>query len=388
MWNYGSDSPKLTRLTKTADPNGFVNVDILSEPDPVNAYSPFDTIYPWSQMKEVYTLSDATPIDTEKIISDNLDRQNLRQTKDVLIPIPIFYYNVVDDPINKKRYWYILEEYDSDYEAQGFEKHPGSGCLYGKYEACRCFDDSYHNAMSVSGSVSARNIGRDVIINDCSYNGIKNRYLGDYTSYCAVCLLFLIEYATFDASRTLGPGHNVDTGTVLFPGSTDDMVYHTSAASQVTNTVGNLYRGIENLYANFWKWQEGAIAVAGVLYITTDYTKYGTSVDGWESTEITIPYASGHIISKLFFLQKYKWTFFPQEAGGGDKTKYTTDGAWNVLTGNRLIMTGDIYHGESAGIMAFGAYYNVTSGDGQVGYRIMYRDTEKTGIYDKYLTKQ
>ena len=48
-WNYGAQSTTLSRLTKTSDPNGLVNVNITTEPSPAlgtgAGSSPFDS-YP------------------------------------------------------------------------------------------------------------------------------------------------------------------------------------------------------------------------------------------------------------------------------------------------------------------------------------------------------
>ena len=55
VWNYANTSTALSRLTKTNDPNGLVNVNITTEPSAAvgtgSGSSPFDSYAPWSGMQ-------------------------------------------------------------------------------------------------------------------------------------------------------------------------------------------------------------------------------------------------------------------------------------------------------------------------------------------------
>lgn len=62
-WNYNAQSTALTRLKKSTDPNGLVNVDITTNPAPAvgtgAGSSPFDNYLPWSGMDEYNIINNA-----------------------------------------------------------------------------------------------------------------------------------------------------------------------------------------------------------------------------------------------------------------------------------------------------------------------------------------
>ena len=62
-WNYGASSTVCTRLGQENDPNGFVNIDITSEPVAAvgagSGSSPFDDYAPWAGMQEYNIVSNA-----------------------------------------------------------------------------------------------------------------------------------------------------------------------------------------------------------------------------------------------------------------------------------------------------------------------------------------
>ena len=104
VWDYSNSSTALTRLNRQSDPSGFVTVDVLTEPvAAVGAHlgsSPFDSYAPWSGMDEYNIVNNAVgPKYGETGFS--------RTDNDTMVFIPEFYYKVVDDVTNKKRYFYI-----------------------------------------------------------------------------------------------------------------------------------------------------------------------------------------------------------------------------------------------------------------------------------------
>lgn len=62
-WNYGGTSTALSRLTKANDPNGYVTVNIATEPVAAvgtgAGSSPFDSYLPWKGMEEYNIINNA-----------------------------------------------------------------------------------------------------------------------------------------------------------------------------------------------------------------------------------------------------------------------------------------------------------------------------------------
>ena len=104
VWDYSNSSTALTRLNRQSDPSGFVTVDVLTEPvAAVGAHlgsSPFDSYAPWSGMDEYNIVNNA--------VGPKYGETGFSRTyNDTMVFIPEFYYKVVDDVTNKKRYFYI-----------------------------------------------------------------------------------------------------------------------------------------------------------------------------------------------------------------------------------------------------------------------------------------
>ena len=174
VWTYSNSSTALTRITKTNDPNNYVNTDITTNPSPAvgtgSGSSPFDDYMPWKGMDE-YNIIDNT------IGAKRGESGFSRSSNDVMVYIPEFYYKVINNSSSSKRYFYI-----ADKATTGFEKHPGSGRYVGRYN-------------TISGNYSRT--GNDPIVN-ITRSGARNGARGkgnkwalyDYASWCAVWLLY------------------------------------------------------------------------------------------------------------------------------------------------------------------------------------------------------
>ncbi|MCM1220617.1 MAG: hypothetical protein NC548_39630, partial [Lachnospiraceae bacterium] len=124
-WDYNNSSPALQRLTTSNDPNHLVTDNITTEPVPAvgtgAGSSPFDAFYPWNKIEEW------------NVVNGNITVKRgqsgfSRTANDVVVFIPEYYFRVIDDATNKKRYFYVSQK-----AATGFTKHPGSGRCVGKY---------------------------------------------------------------------------------------------------------------------------------------------------------------------------------------------------------------------------------------------------------------
>ena len=171
-WNNNAQSTALTRLKKATDPNGLVNVDITTNPAPAvgtgAGSSPFDSYLPWSGMDEYNIINNA--------VSYKKGQSGFsRSSYDTVVFIPEYYFRIIDDASNKKRYFYIADKAKS-----GFTKHPGSGKYVGRYNTISGY-------YSKTGSQPLANMTRATARTNSKNKGSKwGQY--DFASWCAVWL--------------------------------------------------------------------------------------------------------------------------------------------------------------------------------------------------------
>lgn len=354
-WNYGAQSTALSRLTKTSDPNGLVNVNITTEPSPALSTgagnSPFDSYLPWSGMEEYNIVNNAV---SYKKGASGFSRSNY----DTVVYIPEYYFRIVDDATNKKRYFYVADKAKS-----GFTKHPGSGKYVGRYNTISGY-------YSKTGSKPLANITRATARTNSKSKGSKwGQY--DFASWCAVWLLYLVEFADWNSQDTIGKGI-CGTNSMANTGGTDSMNYHTGTAASSRTTAGAVqYRNIENPWGNIWEWIDGINFSDGTVYVcttpanyaddtTTGYTNAGTKTqsDGW--------------IKAIGISSAAPWAFFPTEIGGSETT-YIPDYA-SCNSGWRVLNVGGYYSITAGYVGLFDFYANYTSSNSSsgVGARLLF----------------
>ena len=306
VWNYGSSSTALTRLTRESDPYSFVSTNITSEPVPAvgESYgtSPFDKYMPWKGMEEYNIVN--------SVVGVKQGEQGFSRTNDTVVFIPEFYYKVVDDVTNQKRYFYISSKLTS-----GFEKHPGSGRYVGKYNTASGY-------VSKTGLAPLTNITRATARTESMAKG-TGWYQYDYASWCAVVLLYIVEYADWNSSSKIGTGANKGVS-----GRTDSMTYHTGEAS---TTSGVQYRHIENVFGNLETFVDGINFSGNNVYVCTNPDKYADDTDSGYTYVGTKTGSNGYI-KALGFSKTAPWAFYPT-AVGGSNTTYITDQCWNTSSG-------------------------------------------------------
>ena len=157
-----------------------------------------------------------------------------RSLYDTVVFIPPFYYKVVDDPSNHKRYFYIASD-----PVSGFAKHPGSGRCLSRY--------FYSDKSFISGEIA--NHYTAVPGNLASAINAKNPskwFLGDFATLCAVRLLYLIEFADWNSQSKIGGSYYSANDLNYTEGITDPMTYHTGRVTTPADAIQ--YRHIENLW--------------------------------------------------------------------------------------------------------------------------------------------
>ena len=354
VWDYSNSSTALTRLNRQSDPSGFVTVDVLTEPAAAVGTgfgsSPFDSHAPWSGMEEYNIVDNAVgPKYGETGFS--------RTDNDTMVYIPEFYYNVKDDSANSKRYFYI-----SDRKIDGFEKHPGSGRYVGRY-------NTIAGNYSESGAAPYVNITINTARTGATGKGSKWS-LYDYASWCAIQLLYLVEYADWDSQTKIGRGY-VDGSSALASGATDTMAYHTGRVAGTDGKTAVQYRHIENAWGNVAEFVDGLNAKGSSVYICTDPSKYASNTADRYIEFTGMPTKSAYI-SGLKYYDGCPWLMLPQ-TGKGSSSTYIPDlyGYWE--SGWVYLKIGGNYStGSNAGLFNFDRGGSTSEASSNIGARLQF----------------
>ena len=353
VWDYNARSTTLTRLTKATDPNGFVTTDITTEPvaavGATGGRSPFDSYMPWSGMEEYNIVSGAVGV--------KRGDQGFSRANDTVVLVPEFYYKVVDDATNKKRYFYI-----SDKVGSGFDKHPGSGRYVGKYKT----GEGY---VSKTGIAALGSLTRATARTGSIGKG-SGWYQYDYAVYCAIILLYIVEYADWDSQAKIGQGIVSNSSSTITTGKTDSMTYHTGRASGTDGSTAVQYRHIEDLWGTVCTFVDGINFNGGTVYICTDFSKYADdTATGY--TKIGTRATSTGYIKTLGFSAAAPWAIYPS-AVGGSETTYIPDYLWADASNWTLPLTGGFTSsGTKAGLFYMDCFYS-SRAESYSGSRLMY----------------
>ena len=194
---------------------------------------------------------------------------------------------------------------------------------------------------------------------------------------CMTELLYLIEYASFNAQANTGRG-NVD--------KTDDgssnMSENTGATSSLGNESGAIrlasgvelvtYRGEENFWGNIWTWFDGININYGKIYIK-DHDFADDTASGYTDTGITCINANGYV-SAFVYVEEFDWLFVPGEVLGSDALP-VSDYFWqNVAQAWTVAMLGaDWDDGSLSGAFCWILDYVSSNRGRHVGGRAVYR---------------
>lgn len=291
-WDMSNPATQLVRLTPETDPYNIVTNTISAEPQPATGSgegsSPFDGFLPWNGMQKYNVINNS--------VSYNQNNPEFSQTSyDTVVYIPpTFYRRELSGNI---QYFYV-----GDNMFSGAELHPGSGRYVARY-----MNDT--NQDTKSGTNATLGASRATARESCHNKG-ANWWLLDVASLSAVWLLYIVEFADWNARNTLGDGpSNVANG------QTDSMIYHTGKSDDGAIQ----YRNIENFGVNYYNWVDGAIFVSGQMYVSTQPSLYNdTNVSQFQICGTSLP-AAGYIKS-LQLQEQNKFVFLPSATGGSSST--------------------------------------------------------------------
>ena len=305
QWDTSNSSTALTRLTIENDPNHLVDHDITTEPIPAIGTgigsSPFDSFVPWMDMEEYNIVN-------SQVLYKQGDPGFSRSQYDTMVYIPEFWY-YIEQVGNLVRY------YISSDEQPGFEKHPGSGKYIAKYLT------KESSNSSVSGGSGNPGYTRYQARETAKSKG-PGWQLYDYSTWCAIGLLYLVEFADFNCQFKIGQGY-VDTINILPNGHTDIMNYHTGKEN-ANEKAQVQYRHIESLWGNMVVWIDGINVNNHTVYICTDSANYeDETLDNYIELGTYSGVNSG-FIKTMDVKNPAPWAMVPSETGGSDST-YVSD---------------------------------------------------------------
>lgn len=353
-WDTSNSSTALTRLTKTSDPYGFVTKDVTTEPVPAvgtgAGSSPFDNFAPWSGVKEC-NLDNSGTATAWKGQSGFSRSDGL-----TMVYIPAFY--VASKTNGTKKYFYM-----SDKAKVGFTKHPGSGKYVGRYSVI-----GYSaNGSSITGYAPTVSKMRVSFRNMCVGVGSGGKFhLYDFSTYCAIIWLYIVEFADWDCQAKIGRGYVDGNNSRINTGGTDSMTYHTGRASGTDGKTAVQYRWIENLWGNVFQWVDGFNANGTTAYYCTDPSKYADDTTTGYTQIGTLP-ASGWIKDLTV---TDNGLLIPKTVGGSETT-FIPDYA-DSSSGWRVLYVGGCWNnGSSAGLLYFNANYASSYSDSYISARLL-----------------
>lgn len=349
-WDTTNPSPQLVRLTPATDPNGVVTRTITTEPSPAtgsgSGSSPFDSFMPWSGMEQ-YNIIDG-------VVSYKQGDGNFSRTLyDTMVYIPPFYYRREQDGNNQL--FYI-----GDSQFSGSTLHPGSGRYVSRYQ----LDENY---ISKSGGQPINNVS----ITDArpKITGKANGYFCyDFATYCAITLLYIVEFANLYSQNVLGNGVTGSVPNVL-NGETDIMNYHTGSVSGGYSAIQ--YRWIENIFGNYWSACDGINRNDRDVYVSTNYKNYSSDTYDGDYINIGISFvsSSAQYFSSLILSQNTDWAILPDLVGGSSST-YLTDGGYITYQGSNIFLFGaEETTGELSGMFSVASNQSSSEGYEYMSFR-------------------
>lgn len=354
VWEYSKSSTALTRITKANDPNRYVNTNITTSPSPAvgtgSGSSPFDNYMPWKGMDEYNIVKNA-------IGAKRGESGFSRSSNDVMVYIPEFYYKVVDDSSHSRRYFYIANK-----ATTGFKKHPGSGRYVGRYNT---ISGNYSRTGSSPYVAMTRATARS------GARGKGDKWaLYDYASWCAVWLLYIVEYADWNSQSKIGSGWTNGHSGSIASGGTDSMTYHTGRAPGSDGSTAVQYRHIENPWGNIFEWIDGINFHDNIAYVCTDISKYADDTSA-NYTNIGDKAQSNGYISATGYSSISPWSFYPTSTSGSETT-YIPDYA-DYGSGWRVLCVGGYWdYGSAAGLFFFSALNASSNSSPGIGARLLF----------------
>ena len=277
----------------------------------------------------------------------------------VMVEIPKFYVMSLSPAPNVYQWWV------SPVPKTGFELHPGflqrggierDNIYYGAYEAH--WNAGTAKLESITGATVDNNKTIATFRTNAAARGPRWG-ITNIWALSAVQLLYYIEYANANSQATIGPGiTGMVAGQVTGYDSADTNIGVNGTGTGVTGGAVSpaVYRGMENVWGNYWTFVDGYNA------LDTEYRiirRDGTGIFadalalGDYEASIAVPITSNGYISNIHYEDLLKYLFVPS-AVGGSSTTYLCDHSYaHDLAEVNILMSGGHWTFAGAAGVAF-----------------------------------
>ena len=330
-------------LKKATDPNGLVNVDITTNPAPAvgtGALSSLPSTTISVGWHGQYNIINA--------VSYKKGQSGFsRSSYDTVVFIPEYYFRIIDDAANKKRYFYIADKAKS-----GFTKHPGSGKYVGRYNTI-----SGHYSKTGAAPMVSRPAHRLVPVPEV----VSGQY--DFVLVRGLAALFGGVFRLGRQSKNRARLCRQQQLCHFFRRhGQHDLPHRTRSWDERKDQ----YRHIENPYGNVFEWIDG-INYDGTVYVCLNPASYADDT-ATNYTNIGSKIQSDGYITAIGVASAMPWAFYPT-AVGGSETTYIPDYA-GYSSGWRVLFVGGYWSfGGNAGLFCFNAGNSSSDSYSYVGAR-------------------
>lgn len=185
----------------------------------------------------------------------------------------------------------------------------------------------------------------------------KGWYMIDYDAWYSIAILMLVKYANMNLQSTVGLGYHSGSA-VIANGNADTVLGLDGSKTSVSANESVLTFGIENFYANEWKFLDGLFGYGGYLYkkdvedMTADPTSASELTGGTyeKINTAVIASANGSAISDISYDTTHPHLVFPTAVGSPNPSG---DACWANTDFNCVFAGGSFYDGLSNGLFAF-----------------------------------
>lgn len=302
--------------------------------------SPFDNIFPWSDMQ---------------IVDD--------ATAGKLVKIPKYYFKWTKSGTKMK-----LQISEAAFDGSHVSPaHADRGD--GKGERDAVYVGRYHcnsSYKSVSGQNPVVNITRATARTNIHKLG-STYWQYDFAMYWTIAMLYLVEFADWNSQAKIGYGCS-PSGSKWKVGYTDSMPYHTgTTASARTSYGGTQYRYIEGLWDNVFDWCDGIYFSGANVYCIKNPSSFSDSSGG--TLVGTRPTSSGWISAfNVPTANGFEYALYTSAISGSENT-YITDYCYSG--GVVLYVGGNYNQNQNYGLFYLNGNKSASNTNSNIGSRIL-----------------
>ena len=306
--------------------------------------SPFDNLYPWSEIKIVDDANAGT-----------------------VVSIPRYWFRWTDSDG-------MLRLEIANYAAEGFSVSPahrdrgdGKGerdiVYIGRYH---CSINDYKSTTGVKPKVSMTRANFRTNIHNLG----DTIYQNDFAMFWTIRMLYLVEYADWNSQKTIGYGCGNGSSTEVM-GYTDTMPYHTGTvlSSRTVYGIGTQYRHIEGLWDNVFDWCDGIYFSSTNVYVIMNPNNFSDTVNG--TLVGTRPTSSSGYIKSwgISTVDGFDWFLYPASTRIGES--YVVDYYFCSDDGVVLYVGGNYYQKSIFGMFCLESNVKVSYTEYDLGSRLM-----------------